>query len=46
MSLSIARLGIGVDQNGATDHAVWTEQLLDGEKTNYSGSSCMSAPET
>jgi len=36
---------VGLIKNGATDHAVWTEQLLDGEKTNYSGSSGMSAPE-
>ena len=35
----------GLDQeHGATDHAVCAEQLVDGEKTNYSGACGMSAP--
>jgi hypothetical protein len=38
-SLAIARLGIGLGQkHGAIDHAVCAEQLMDGEKTNYSDS--------
>ena len=36
-------LGLG-QKHGAIDHAVWAEQLVDGEKTNYSGAFMMSAP--
>ncbi len=35
----------GIDQkHGATDHAVCAEQLVDGEKTNYSGACEMITP--
>jgi hypothetical protein len=34
--------GLG-QKHGTTDHAVCAEQLVDGEKTNYSGSRGMSA---
>ena len=34
--------GLG-QKHGATDHAVCAEQLVDGEKTNYSGACRMSA---
>jgi len=35
--------GLG-QKHGATDHALCTEQLVDGEKTNYLGACGMSAP--
>jgi hypothetical protein len=35
--------GLG-QKHGSTDHAVCAEQLVDGEKTNYSRACGMSAP--
>ena len=35
--------GLG-QKHGATDNTVCAEQLVDGEKTNYSGACRMSAP--
>ena len=42
--LAIARLGVGAwSKHDATDHAVCADQLVEGEKTNYSDCG-MSAP--